>query len=218
MMASATLNYIYELLHHHLNSVIANPPILCNHNFILSEVLSGCLYIWQNKIPGFSRFFRLYKPSFPNNYKLKTQYYKSAWKWIWKRSCNFTLFYSSLVNENIGGLSRFHINRTSVVTTITTIVLRPFFLDQTGEPVPEENFWTLWCKGRLTEADTLTIRLGATPSGLTSAHLHHPPIIFFMVVDALPVTQPTVSKHWRQLAHSDWGEDARVLLNGVMMD
>jgi len=29
--------------------------------------------------------------------------------------------------------------------------------------VPEENFWTLWCKGRLTEADTLTIRLGATP-------------------------------------------------------
>jgi len=41
--------------------------------------------------------------------------------------------------------------------------------------VPEENFWTLWCKGRLTEADTPTIRLGATPSGLTSAHLHHPP-------------------------------------------
>jgi len=40
--------------------------------------------------------------------------------------------------------------------------------------VPEENFWTLWCKGRLTEADTLTIWLGATPSGLSSAHLHHP--------------------------------------------
>jgi len=32
--------------------------------------------------------------------------------------------------------------------------------------VPEDNFWTLWCKGRLTEADTLKIRLGATPSGL----------------------------------------------------
>ena len=39
----------------------------------------------------------------------------------------------------------------------------------------EENFWTLWCKGRLTEADTLTIRLGASPSGLTSAYLHHSP-------------------------------------------
>jgi len=24
--------------------------------------------------------------------------------------------------------------------------------------VPEENFWTLWCKGRLTEAETLTIQ------------------------------------------------------------
>ena len=57
-----------------------------------------------------------------------------------------------------------------------TTVLRPFFQDHPGEPVPEENFWTLWCKGRLTEADTPTIRLGATPSGLTSAHLHHPPI------------------------------------------
>jgi len=47
--------------------------------------------------------------------------------------------------------------------------------DHPGEPVPEENFWTLWCNGRLTEADTPTIRLGATPSGLTSAHLQHPP-------------------------------------------
>jgi len=55
-----------------------------------------------------------------------------------------------------------------------TTVLRPFFWDQPGEPVPEENFWTLWCKGKLMEADTPTIRLGATASGLTSAHLHHP--------------------------------------------
>ena len=69
------------------------------------------------------------------------------------------------------------------------------FRDHTGEPVPEENFWSLWCKGRLTEADTPTIRLGATPSGLTSANLHHPPI--FYRPDALPVAQPTASKHWR---------------------
>ena len=59
-----------------------------------------------------------------------------------------------------------------------TTILRPLLQDHLVEPVPEENFWTLWCKGRLTEADTPTIRLGATPSGLTSAHLHHPP--FFM--------------------------------------
>jgi len=62
--------------------------------------------------------------------------------------------------------------------------------------VPEENFWTLWCKGRLTEADTETIWLGATPSGLTSAHLHHPTIPpFFNRPDALPAAQSTVSKH-----------------------
>jgi len=61
-------------------------------------------------------------------------------------------------------------------STTTTTVLWPFFPDHPGEPVPEENFWTLWCKGRLIEADTPTIRLGATPSGLASAHLHYPPI------------------------------------------
>jgi len=55
-----------------------------------------------------------------------------------------------------------------------TTILWPFFRHHLGEPVPEENFWTSWCKGRLTEADTQTIRLGATPSGLTSAYLKHP--------------------------------------------
>jgi len=50
------------------------------------------------------------------------------------------------------------------------------FRNHLGEPVPEENCWTLWCKGaRLTEANTPTIWIGTTPSGLTSAHLHHPP-------------------------------------------
>jgi len=67
------------------------------------------------------------------------------------------------------------------------------FQDHPGEPVPEENFWTLRCKGRLTEADILPIRLGATPSGLTSAHLHRPP--YFYRPDALPTAQPTASKH-----------------------
>jgi len=43
--------------------------------------------------------------------------------------------------------------------------------------VPEENFWSLWCKGRLTEADTPTIQLGVTPSGPNSAHFHHPPFL-----------------------------------------
>jgi len=75
----------------------------------------------------------------------------------------------------------------------TTTVLRPFFRDHPGEPVPEENSWAFWCKGRLTEAHTLTTRLGATPSLLTSAYLHHPPF-FTGWLDALPATQPTDSK------------------------
>jgi len=66
----------------------------------------------------------------------------------------------------------------------------PFFWDHPGEPVPEEDFWTLWCKGRLTEADTLTIRLGTTPSGLTSAHLHHPP---YFLQAGCPSCRPTNS-------------------------
>jgi len=77
-------------------------------------------------------------------------------------------------------------------TRTHTTVLRPFFQDHPGERVPEENFWTSWCKERLTEADSTTIRLDATPSGLTSAHLHR---TIFYRLDALPTTQPTVSKH-----------------------
>jgi len=64
----------------------------------------------------------------------------------------------------------------------TTTILRPFFQDHPGEMVPEENFWTLWCKGGLTEADTPTIRLGATPSGLSSAHLHYVTAKYLMIV------------------------------------
>ena len=71
----------------------------------------------------------------------------------------------------------------------TTTILRPFIQDHPSEPVPEENFWTLWCKARLTHADTPTIRLGTTPSGLTSAHLHHLPIFFTGRMPFLPPNQ-----------------------------
>jgi len=64
------------------------------------------------------------------------------------------------------------INLSQTTTPHATTVLRPFFRDHPDASVPG----TLWCKGRLTEADTLTIRLGATPSGPTSAHLYRPPI------------------------------------------
>ena len=80
--------------------------------------------------------------------------------------------------------------RTLVGPRTPTTVLRPFFRDHPGEPVPAENFWTLCCYGRLTEADILTIRLGATPSGLTTAHLHHPP---YFLQARCPSCRPTSS-------------------------
>jgi len=43
---------------------------------------------------------------------------------------------------------------TYYVFTTTTAVLRPFFRDHPGEPVPEENLWILWCKGKLTGRHT----------------------------------------------------------------
>jgi len=76
----------------------------------------------------------------------------------------------------------------------TTIVLRPFFQDHLGEPVPEENFWTLWCKGRLTEAD-----VSANPAGRHSIRTNHCPPLpsspYFYRPDALPAAEPTASKH-----------------------
>jgi len=40
----------------------------------------------------------------------------------------------------------FHLAVLLLRTHTHTTVLRPFFWDHPGEPVPEENFWTLWCK------------------------------------------------------------------------
>jgi len=99
------------------------------------------------------------------------------------------------------------------ITTTTTTVLRPFFRDYLGEPVPEENFWTLWCKVRLTETDTQTIHLGATPSGLTSTDLHHPPIFYRPA--ALPAAQKIVSKHWTQICHNSYLELGTQVQNQV---
>ena len=73
-----------------------------------------------------------------------------------------------------------------VILMCTVVVLTT--TPQLGEPVPEENLWTLRCKGRLTEANTLTIRLGAIPSRLTSAHFHHTPIF---LQAGCPACRPT---------------------------
>jgi len=59
---------------------------------------------------------------------------------------------------------------------------------------------TLWCKGRSMEADTQTIRLGATPSRLTSAHLHHPHF-FTGQMPLLPPNQQSQSTEGNKLKY-----------------
>ena len=75
------------------------------------------------------------------------------------------------------------------------LLVLQLFLGPPAWPVPEENFWTLWCKGRLTQADT------DHPAGRHSIRTNQcpPPLSpIFYRPDALPAAQPTVSKHWRQ--------------------
>jgi len=83
----------------------------------------------------------------------------------------------------------------------TTTILRPLFWDHPGEPVPEENFWTIMVQGKINRgrhtdhpARRHSVRTNQCPP---------PPSPFFCRPDALPVAQSTLSKHWRQLAHSD---------------
>jgi len=71
-------------------------------------------------------------------------------------------------------------------TRAQTTALRPLFRDYLGEPVPEEIFfWTFMVQWNIREADTPTIRVGATPSRVIRDHLHHRPIF---MPDALPNT------------------------------
>jgi len=75
-------------------------------------------------------------------------------------------------------------NRQKLVTTDTHT--QPFYSPFSGTTRVS------WCQNRTSglygaEADTSTIRMGATPSGLSSAHLHHPPI--FYTPDALPARE-----------------------------
>jgi len=84
-----------------------------------------------------------------------------------------------------------------------TTILRPFFRDHPGELVPEENFWTLWCQRRLTEADTDHL---AERHSIRTNQCPPPPSAIFCRPDALPAAQLTVSEHWR---HKHWRHTVR---------
>jgi len=49
-------------------------------------------------------------------------------------------------------------------------------------------------QGKIMEAEVLTVRVGATPIGLTVPATHNPSKVFYRL-DAFPATQPTASKH-----------------------
>ena len=66
----------------------------------------------------------------------------------------------------------------------------------------KRNFWALWCKGRLTQTDTLTIKQGATPSGLTSATSTIPHFFTGRMPFLPPNQQCQSTEGQRQLLHS----------------
>jgi len=80
--------------------------------------------------------------------------------------------------ERVQKTNNIFVNGLQFVTSIisnhhTTTVLRPFFPGPPGWASARKELLDFIVQGEI-KADTLTIRLGATPSRLTSAHLHHP--------------------------------------------
>ena len=152
------------------------PAKQCNKYILINTLLSH-----TNKLCWLSMFILMLSEFIYTAYVStgtctlnRTSSNRNAMLWF-HHLTDFTTWYSSaehiyLKHRTVGRqIKQKHYNTT-------TTILRSFFWDHPGKPVPEENFWTLWCTGRLTEADILTIWLGTTPSGLTSAYLHHPPI------------------------------------------
>jgi len=77
-----------------------------------------------------------------------------------------------------------HFNLSFIINDNTNIIVThkhthtPFFRDHPHKPVPKEIFWNFMVQGKITEADTLTIWLGAAPSELISGP--PPPSPIFM--------------------------------------
>jgi len=106
---------------------------------------------------------------------------RCPWNWESHMSPSYLVPFCSLPSQHfpvIGSVCRCHLVKSTfwwIPNTTQQQFYGPFSGTTRWAGAKRELLWTLWCKGRLTEADTLTIRLAATPSRLTSAHLHHPP-------------------------------------------
>jgi len=65
---------------------------------------------------------------------------------------------------------------------------------RSGWVSPPPVFWIFMEQGKIMEAEVPTVRVGATPTGLTAHPPPQPPMVFYRP-DALPAAQPTASKH-----------------------
>ena len=130
-----------------------------------SQLISDRLLLSFNVVPTGSKSFQFVS--------VQVMYSQPQFPISWGIQCIMSFHFKkflTVVANTVNNMSR----PTEHTHSIT--VLQPFFRDHPGESVPEDNrarrqLPTLWCKGRLTEADTPTIQLGATPSGLCSDHL-----------------------------------------------
>jgi len=141
--------------------------------------------------------------------------------WQWHQLDHMQIICTSLQTDNHASTSLlnrlpqaagFNVSTTvclCVNTTTPTQLLYDLFPGPPGWAGARREFLDFMVQGKIN-------RRRHRPSSrapLHPGHLHHPPL--FYRPDALPAAQPTVLKHYRQLAHSDLGEEARVLLSGV---
>jgi len=63
-----------------------------------------------------------------------------------------------------------------------------------GWVYPPPVFWIFMEQGKIMEAEVPTVRVDATPTGLTAPPPPQPAKVFYRL-DALPAAQPTASKH-----------------------
>jgi len=126
-----------------------------------------------------------------NIFKLMLNYYpvKSPHQWLHVAGKNkhlLTLLYAKIVLST----------RIAAVTTdihTHTTILQPFFLGLSGCASARRNLLDFMVQGKITEADTTTIWMGATPSGLIS---DLPPSSPLFMPDALPAAPYHIIPAW----------------------
>jgi len=101
-------------------------------------------------------------------------------------------------DKQVFQLITYYFQERQTACIIHTKCFTALFLGPPGWAGARKELLDFMVQGKINRGRHTDHWLGATASGLSSALLHHPRI--FLQPDALPATQPTVSKHWRQTA------------------